>query len=87
MSRYLLTHDKGPLTIAYLAKNPRVMDEIATMPTAEAAVYISENVLPHVDDMKPKTSSAPAPLDVIEGKGKEENSIDSDPLIKGATFS
>lgn len=81
--RFLFSHEDGSLAIAYLSENPREMEKIAGMPTAHAAVYVSMNVIPNAQEMKPKTTKAPDPLDIPEGKGAKEG---EDPALAGAVF-
>jgi hypothetical protein len=81
--RFLLSHEDGPLTIAYLSENPREMEKIAGMDTANAAVYVSMNILPNAQKMKPEITKAPPPLDIPEGKGAKEG---EDPALEGAVF-
>jgi hypothetical protein len=81
--RYMLSHEEGPLVVSYLSENPREMEKIAKMPTADAAIYVSTNVLPNAQKMKPETTKAPAPLDIPEGKGAKEG---EDPALEGAVF-
>lgn len=84
--RFLLSHEDGSLAIAYLSENPREMEKIAAMPTADAAVYVSMNVIPNAQEMKPKTTKAPDPLDIPGGKEGTGGKEGDDPALAGATF-
>ena len=82
--RYLLSHEDGPLAVSYLSENPREMEKIAGMSTANAAVYVSTNVLPKAQEMKPKTTKAPDPLDIPGGKEGTGGKEGDDPALDGA---
>jgi hypothetical protein len=49
------------------------MEKIAGMTSMQAAVYVSSEIVPKSQTLKPETTKTPAPLDIPEGKGAPEH--------------
>lgn len=74
----LMTHDDGPVMIAHLAANPLELDALRSLPLGQAFSMLHSTVLEGAQALKPKTSSAPPPPDVLSGNGaREEKNITS----------
>lgn len=80
----LMTNEDGPVMIAHLAANPMELDGLRSLPLGQAFRMLHEKVQPAAQALKPKTSDAPPPADILGGNGKAEG--DNRPMIKGATF-
>jgi len=83
LQNHLAADPQGPLIVNFLAKNMMVLDKIRSMDPISAAVYIANEIKPKLAGIK-KTTTAPHPLDMDDGKGVPEK---TDPRLEGVTFS
>lgn len=72
LGRYILSHDRGPLIVSYLASNPDALDSMGKMDPVTAAAFIASDVVPNTDAMMPKTTNTPAPATIPKGGGAGE---------------
>lgn len=81
LANILLKDSDGPLVVQYLAANPLDLHDIVNANPYEAGVLLA-SAKSKASSLKPKTSSAPDPATVLEGRGvpKKERGP------KGATF-
>lgn len=86
LAQAIIKDDRGALITKYLADNINELEHVSQLsqisPLA-AAMYISENIKPKLSAMKPKTTQAPEPVDVIRGAGAQKKDKYH---IEGATF-
>jgi len=80
---HLVSDAQGPLIINFLATNMLELDKIRSMDDIQAGIYIANEIKPKLAGIK-KTTTAPHPLDMDDGKGVPEK---TDPRLKGVTFS
>jgi len=83
VQEHLVSDPQGPLIINFLATNMLELDKIRSMDPMSAAVYIANEIKPKLAGIK-KTTTAPHPLDMDDGKGVPEK---TDPRLAGVTFS
>lgn len=82
VTQHILADDHGPLITAYLSKNPLAMETLRNLPPLSAGVFIESQVKPNAIKLKPQTTSAPAPIETLNGAG----AIPSDGGPKGAIY-
>jgi hypothetical protein len=86
LAQAIIKDDRGALITKYLADNINELEHVSQLsqinPLA-AAMYIAENIKPKLSAMKPKTTQAPEPVDVIRGAGAQKKDKYH---IDGATF-
>jgi len=82
MSDVILLDEDGPLMVTYLAQNPLELSELNSMNVVQLASKLPE-LKQKASLLKPKTSQAPEPPEVLKGAGVPEA---EDPLLKGVTF-
>lgn len=86
LAQAIVKDERGPLITKYLADHINELEHVSQLSQVSAlaaAMYIAENIKPKLSAMKPKTTQAPEPVDVIRGAGaakKDRYHID------GATF-
>jgi len=81
LTQFLLKDDQGPLMTMYLARNPVVLERLATFGPIEMGHYIASDIKPKLAAVKSRTQ-APAPADVLDGGGSPPKARGP----KGATF-
>lgn len=81
ITRHILKDENGPIITKYLSQNPQAMDVMNTMPPIEAAIYLETHLKPEAIKLKPRTTSAPEPVESLHGAGAP---VSRGP--KGATF-
>jgi len=78
--------ENAPSLVHYLAKNPKVAEQLANLDTMSAAVQIGIITAKNSAQVKQiKTSAAPEPIEPIKPGGSTMSDNDS-PFIKGAIF-
>jgi hypothetical protein len=86
LAQAIIKDDRGALITKYLADNITELEHVSQLsqinPLA-AAMYIAENIKPKLSAMKPKTTQAPEPVDVIRGAGATKKDKYH---VEGATF-
>lgn len=69
VATFILQDESGPLITQYLAANPLVLDTISRLDPMSAAIQISSVIKPKADQLRPKTTNAPDPLEPLRGSG------------------
>lgn len=69
----LIADEDGALIVKHLAANPAAASEIASMSLYQAALHLDRTIRPMAKQLKPKTTSAPAP-----NKRVQSGSVDPD---------
>ena len=82
LTQFILSDDHGPLITKYLSTNLLELEELRNLPPTMAAVRISSVIKPKLAALKPKTPSAPDPLENPRGSG----AVPQPRGPKGATF-
>ena len=72
VAMFLLKHDDSPLIVKHLANSGEDLAKRRGMTPIDAALYIDKVVSQSAQALKPKTSTAPAPLTIPDGKGAGE---------------
>lgn len=80
----LMTNEDGPVMIAHLAANPMELDALRQLPLGQAFGVLHGKIRTAAQALKPKTSDAPDPPELLGGDGKPEG--DNRPMIAGASF-
>jgi len=80
----LMTNEDGPVMIAHLAANPMELDALRQLPLGQAFGVLHGKIRTAAQALKPKTSDAPDPPELLGGDGKPEG--DNRPMIAGARF-
>jgi len=83
LAEFILNDDDGPLITKYLAGNPLELDDLRNMPITQATIKINSTIRESASAMKPQASTAPDPVETLQGRGASEK---VDPFIAGATF-
>ena len=65
LAMFIIADESGPLLTKHLAENPDVMEQMRSMTTTQAAVYLATEVKPVVKAAD--NSSAPPPPDTLDG--------------------
>lgn len=81
LTQFLLKDDQGPLMTMYLARNPVVLEQMASLGPIEMGHYIASAIKPKLAAVKTRTQ-APDPADVLDGGGSPRKERGP----KGATF-
>lgn len=82
LTQFILNDDHGPLLTKYLAANLLELEELRSLPPTVAAVRLATTIKPKLAAMKPRTTSAPDPLEIPRGSGAAPRPRGP----KGATF-
>jgi hypothetical protein len=72
VQKFILRDDSGPLITKYLAANPLELDAIRSLDPVSAAVKIATEIKPKASTLRPKTTSAPPPIETFNGAGQSE---------------
>lgn len=72
LAEFLLGRVDGPAVTTYLAQNPVELESIASMSPIAAAIFINDTVAGKAKSVLPKSSAAPDPLELLDGKGKPD---------------
>ena len=67
MALHIASDDSGPLITKYLAANPSEVVSLQGMTPYQAAIHLEQNIKPAANQLKPKTTAAPAPATKVEG--------------------
>lgn len=78
---HIMADEQGPLIAQYLAKNLTELDMVNSMTPLQAAIYIEKAVKPKAVNLKPRVTSAPEPVEHLNGMG-----VPASGGPKGATF-
>lgn len=68
----LMTDPDGPVMLAYLAANPLEVEALQNMGVFDASNHLGTVIRQKASALKPKTSDAPPPPDVLSGNGAPE---------------
>ncbi len=80
---YIQKHKDGPLIVQYLAQDHQVLDKVSKMHPMDAAEFIATEIAPKAAGLKPKTPSAPPPVQTFDSKGAAPPSPKA---LEGAVF-
>ena len=83
--QFILGKDDGPLIMQHLAANPMDLDDLSRMSPFQAATFINSTLSQKAAALKPKQSTAPAPLEPLSGNGVDPNGAKS-PWLEGGTY-
>ena len=83
LTMHILSDKDGPLITKHLAANPQEGFELASMSPYAVGTYL-DGVRAKAGQLKPKTSSAPAPADTLQGNGAGEQ---KHPALDGVIYS
>lgn len=83
LAMHILSDPDGPLITKHLAANPQEGFELASMSPFAVGTYL-DGIRAKAEALKPKTSSAPAPADTLQGNGVGEQ---KHPALDGVIYS
>lgn len=83
--QFIIGKDDGPLIMQHLAANPMDLDDLSRMTPFQAATFINSTLSTKAAALKPKQSTAPAPLEPLSGNGVDPNGAKS-PWLEGGTY-
>lgn len=76
LARFIISHERSPQLVTYLAANAEILTKISNMSPIEASVFITTDIIPKTDDLMPnKKPGAPPPTNIPSGKagGKQQS--------------
>jgi hypothetical protein len=85
VTQHILSDENGPLITKYLSANPQAMESLQTLPPINAGIFLETQIKPEAIKLKPKTSSAPDPIETLNGAGVNADA-NNYPHVGGGTF-
>lgn len=86
LAQAIIKDERGALITRYLADHINELEHVGQLSLVNplaAAMYIAENIKPKLSAMKPKTTQAPEPVEIIRGAGAHKKDRYH---LEGATF-
>lgn len=71
LEQHILNDENGPLITVYLGNNANAttLDKLSRMDDMSAAIFINSQIKPKAEAFKPRTTTAPQPVETLRGTG------------------